>query len=594
VEEGLSADYDGDSADSELEFIINGEYKRLHISKCPHKKKGVVMKGNKEIYEVPKGIKVFGFDPKKEYVTLCDVTHFSVHHNLEMVKVKTQSGRETKVSRDHSMFGFIPSTQELGRFRAEDGIGWAIPRPRYLYTPKQLSSVKLKNKELVSSIKLTEDFGWLVGVWAGDGWVSNNFQLSETPIHVGLANIDSIIQNKFKRIVWGIMPNISIKEYENIHEFEGTICHSKKTHVNSRVFARLFNELIESCRGAENKKLPSYFVQGKRPFLLGLFGGLIDTDGTVSIVKAKAKNKPQFMAHYTTKSDCLADHIGVLATMLGIRSNVHTYKKNNKFYHQITFSIPDLALIASEIPCVHPHKRELLDLLNKEKFDSTAPENARWDMVPIPTDVAKNLWNLCSGARGHILKNISKEQERARRKNSCIYTTLYKAIKSERISRAFLNELIDYFGISTLDKVGGSWFNLVINENIIWDFIKEVTLLPGRHTAWDLTVPNGNTFMTSNQLIVYDTLMIHTPIGPKAIEEAKGMTVSKLLFGDKNRENLLVFPQMEAIMGISHAAEVDDKNKPKIYKTKADAMKDYNSGKISLGTRVVIQEKSGN
>jgi len=86
-----------------------------------------------------------------------------------------------------------------------------------------------------------------------------------------------------------------------------------------------------------------------------------------------------------------------------------------------------------------------------------------------------------------------------------------------------------------------------------------------------------------------DTMMLHVPVGPKAVEDAKNITLSNLLFGDKSKSDLLVFPQHEAIMGIHHASRVDDKNKtPKKFKTKADAMAAYKRGEIGLGTRVSI------
>jgi len=70
------------------------------------------------------------------------------------------------------------------------------------------------------------------------------------------------------------------------------------------------------------------------------------------------------------------------------------------------------------------------------------------------------------------------------------------------------------------------------------------------------------------------------------------MTLSNVLFSDKKRDSLLVFPEMEAIMGLSHATEVDDKNKTaRKFKSKADAMKAYNAGQIGLGTRVTIGVK---
>jgi hypothetical protein len=88
-----------------------------------------------------------------------------------------------------------------------------------------------------------------------------------------------------------------------------------------------------------------------------------------------------------------------------------------------------------------------------------------------------------------------------------------------------------------------------------------------------------------------DTMMVHTPVTAKAVEEAKNMTLSNLLFSDRARSELLVFPNHEAIMGIAHASTMDEKNAPVEFKTVGDAVKAYNSGKIKLGTRVTIKPK---
>jgi len=187
VEQGMNADYDGDSADSHLEFVINGWYKRLHISECPHNKESVIVKGNKEVYEVPPGVKVFGYSEKQQRVILTDVTHFSVHHDLKMVEVETSTGRKVKVSEDHSMFGMSPETGNLERFKATNGIGWGIPRPKKLFSDTQLANLKLQDIELCKEVELTEDLGWFIGVWAGDGWVSGTAKRG--PINVGIATV---------------------------------------------------------------------------------------------------------------------------------------------------------------------------------------------------------------------------------------------------------------------------------------------------------------------------------------------------------------------------------------------------------------------
>jgi len=85
-----------------------------------------------------------------------------------------------------------------------------------------------------------------------------------------------------------------------------------------------------------------------------------------------------------------------------------------------------------------------------------------------------------------------------------------------------------------------------------------------------------------------DTMMVHVPVQSKAVDDVKKMTLSNLLFGDKSRDELMVFPQHEAIMGIAHASEQDSGGVVKKFKTRGEAMKAYHEGKIGLGTRVKI------
>jgi len=85
-----------------------------------------------------------------------------------------------------------------------------------------------------------------------------------------------------------------------------------------------------------------------------------------------------------------------------------------------------------------------------------------------------------------------------------------------------------------------------------------------------------------------DTMMVYVPVGRNAVEEAKGMTLSNLLYSDKSKQDLLVFPQHEAIMGVAHASAVDAKNTPVTFKNQGEAVRAYKEGKIGLGTRVKI------
>jgi hypothetical protein len=183
------------------------------------------------------------------------------------------------------------------------------------------------------------------------------------------------------------------------------------------------------------------------------------------------------------------------------------------------------------------------------------------------------------------------EIQEAIRKTKSLHAILSASLKRQRVSRLTLKILIGLYGEDTIRQIGGdAWFDCVTNEAILWDFIETVTPIPGKHTAWDLTVPDGCTFMMANQLVVYDTMMVHVPVGDKAVDETKLMTLSNMLYGDKSKNDLLVFPQHEAIMGLAHATATDDKNVVKKFKNKQEAMQAYREGKIGLGTRVKIGE----
>jgi DNA-directed RNA polymerase beta subunit len=99
-----------------------------------------------------------------------------------------------------------------------------------------------------------------------------------------------------------------------------------------------------------------------------------------------------------------------------------------------------------------------------------------------------------------------------------------------------------------------------------------------------------NPFMEKGQNLDYDgdTMQLHVPVGNKAVAEARELTLSKLLFSDKSRDDLMIFPQHEAIIGAYLATAQTPKGPKKKFKTKADAMAAYRRGEITLETPVEI------
>jgi DNA-directed RNA polymerase beta subunit len=586
MEKAQNLDYDGDCISGDVLFYTDNRLQERHISETPRREETCRKKGNKELYAVPEGLKVFGFSASEKRVKLCNVTEFSVHHDLNMVDVVTKYGKKVTVSDDHSLFGMNPETGCLERFRAIDGIKWPVVRPRTLENREPKTSIVVTTEETGEvTVALDEHFGWFLGTWAGDGWVAKDER------RVGLANTDPAVRGCYLAYAQKWEPDISHKTYDNPHEMHGYSCFSQAFHLNSTKFARFFEVLVSGCRGAENKKLPSYFPEGPREFHLGILAGLIDTDGCISLVYAKGK-KPQWLVNMTTTSPALADHASLVALLLGVKTGIYYGVKTQSDgtlcdYAIVTFSTPDMAKIAGELPVVHLEKKELFKQLSQETFDDHDRGVARYDTIPVPPRIIEKIQKL---HREHPQK---RETEKDKKALVTRQAQLTQSKKKNYMSRVLFKDLCQMLGEDNVKACGyGDWFELVINDSILWDYVDTITPLEGKHTAWDLTVDDGCTFMTSSQVVVYDTIQIHAPILPNAVEEAKGLTMRSILYSDKHRDDLLVFPQHEAIMGVDFAAAQDDKGKPVTFRTRVDAMKAYNEGKITLGTRVIIKEKN--
>jgi DNA-directed RNA polymerase beta subunit len=86
-----------------------------------------------------------------------------------------------------------------------------------------------------------------------------------------------------------------------------------------------------------------------------------------------------------------------------------------------------------------------------------------------------------------------------------------------------------------------------------------------------------------------DTFQVHAPVTHAAIEDVKKMTLSHLVFGDRNKDDLMVAPTMEAVLGIARASAMSASDKPvRKFKNKAEALAAYHRGDIKLNDPVEI------
>lgn len=85
-----------------------------------------------------------------------------------------------------------------------------------------------------------------------------------------------------------------------------------------------------------------------------------------------------------------------------------------------------------------------------------------------------------------------------------------------------------------------------------------------------------------------DTMQIHVPVLPEAVQEAKSLTLSNMLLGDQYKAQTTVAPQHEAVAALYRATNVKAEGRTKKFKSRAEAMEAYNRGKITLSTPVEI------
>jgi len=87
-----------------------------------------------------------------------------------------------------------------------------------------------------------------------------------------------------------------------------------------------------------------------------------------------------------------------------------------------------------------------------------------------------------------------------------------------------------------------------------------------------------------------DAVQLHVPVSDAAIRDANSMTLSNLIFADRSKDSLMVFPAHEAIIGNYMATSRNAGGAVRKFKTMAEAKAAYNRNEINMDTPVEIEE----
>lgn len=224
----------------------------------------------------------------------------------------------------------------------------------YLTQEREIQKSKVFVSHFLEDVKLDEDFGFLVGIYLAEGWVTKTF--------MGISNNDAGIRKRVTDYCdkFGVTYHLVISKGKNVRN--GT---SSDLKLHSCILARLFKSICDT--GSLNKRVPEFAYTAPKKFIKGLLDGYFSGDGTV--------NKKDGSVVASSISERLILGISFLLSYFGIfgRLSNRQQQKNNvgsKNIHRayiLNISNGFAQKFATEIPMTHPLKSERLEKITLSK-----------------------------------------------------------------------------------------------------------------------------------------------------------------------------------------------------------------------------------
>jgi len=302
------------------------------------------------------------------------------------------------------------------------------------------------------TMALERDFGLLLGLYIGDGWVDKNVQCPK--IHISNIN-DSVIDtfrsltNRYLRHTDLIGHSTGAKEHDYYPEYNSI--HGK---FSMGIPSGIRHAMIDLFgHGAYNKHIPHDLLRSPKEFRWGLLSGLIDTDGSITCRDAvlDGRTKQNKYAAYATQSWQLAQDVQLLCFSLGINASMSiTYRKGRHEFAVILSTI-DLHNSRHKLSCASG-KQKVLDT-----FTFGNQVNPK-DILPFDDELHALLLSHNGWYKGGGVFNV------ARRRGYMQRDTFFKYASPEAV-----------------DTMSGKY-----GTDNRWEQVLSIAYLPGGHTDIDL------------------------------------------------------------------------------------------------------------
>ena len=461
--------------------------------------------GNKEYYEVPEDLEILTvWNNDLKWV---HPESYSVHTNLTMLNVKMVGGATLQCSNDHSV---VSIDKDLNYYRTNPAKGMTLPKVKNAYD-KYVKSSRLKYRVFEENIefRLNNDLGYLFGAMIGDGWVNhaNSIGIISNPNDIMLATVHEPIANKIDSVLKSYGYSGNMYTLSETHAFDnGHYKHSKRTW-KFKPIANLLRKYIGHL--AINKHLPSFWCQTPIGFRWGLLSGLIDTDGTVCIT---ARNR--YRLAYSTTSQTLGYEIAALISSLGMTPSVSVVsRKHGSVEYTVSITIGTAKLAMGNMKLYNEKKAGVL----KDLFNHLSGGETITFTPNLPIEKVYELRKFLYSKKDAIsATRCSVALQRAHSEYGCYF--------AKHMLLPIIEAHPDFFNNN---PYWAKYRDLVLDENITWEVVDEVTPLPEITEAYDLTTPPYCTFVMENGIVVYDTVSFNALYTKESVAEVDKMLENK-------------------------------------------------------------------
>jgi len=426
---------------------------------------------------------IIGVD-KEEKTHWNKISHISRHPvNGELMKVTTRSGRSVTTTPAHSHL--VRRNQQVVPIVGYDmKVGMRIPVAKHIDNDFINDTIKIGEE----TFKLDYLFGWFIGAYLAEGSLTRKGKTGNV-----LANGSIIITNIHPLYIENVKKFASLFGKEcKIREKEGRILNSEKIYkaIDTTFYHKELAEFINTTcgNGSFIKRVPDFAFLAPNEFKGGLIQGYFDGDGNFM----NDKNHNQIRV--CSRSFQLIKDISLLLAYFDIFGSIHTKPKHKIDMHYLAISSRYSLL----------YKENISSLLHIEKLDNLVNYTLRDDIHNLSDDIDR------IEGLGFVIAECGKKLKLPGQSRN-YGRWIKKEMNGIPIGRRTLRKYIDIFENnekSHLIQDELKILNQAVSSNVIWDEIVDINF----HTpdqseyVYDFTVPQNQTFMNDNGIIIHNTL----------------------------------------------------------------------------------------